>query len=87
MHFGRGLRGRGVIIGIFYKFFLLHVSEHVDHFKAIKVFSLRKKPEMVWLGVPPPPRFGKTPNFFRFFLVKASLTNLDISHTNTVEVI
>ena len=27
-----------------------HVSEHVDHFKAIKVFSLRKKPEMVWLG-------------------------------------
>ena len=25
-----------------------HVSEHVDHFKAIKVFSLRKKPEMVW---------------------------------------
>ena len=27
-----------------------HVSEHVDHFKAIKVFSLRKKREMVWLG-------------------------------------
>ena len=25
-----------------------HVSEHVDHFKAIKVFSLRKKPEIVW---------------------------------------
>ena len=51
-----------------------HVSEHVDHFKAIKVFSLRKKPEMVWLGgTPHPPGFGKTPNFFRFFLVKASL--------------
>ena len=45
-----------------------HVSEHVDHFKAIKVFSLRKKTEitgMFGLGVPPPlPLFGKTQNFF-----------------------
>ena len=54
-----------------------HVSEHVDHFKAIKVFSLRKKPEMVWLGgTPTPPGFGKKPNYFRFFLVKASLNGL-----------
>ena len=52
-----------------------HVSEYVDHFKALKVFSLRKKPEMVWFGgTPPPPGFGKTPNFFRFFfLMKPSL--------------
>ena len=66
----KGIEGRGVIIGkIFIDFF--HVSEHVDHFKAIKVFSLRKKPEItgkVWLGGTPPPLFGKTPNFFRFFL-------------------
>ena len=72
MQLGRGLRG-GVIIGkIFIDFF--HVSEHVDHFKAIKVFSLRKKTEIVWSGGTPPPMFGKTPNFFRFFLVKASLS-------------
>ena len=53
-----------------------HISEHVDHFNAIQVFSLRKKPEItgkVWSGDTPPPLFGKTPNFFRFFLVKASL--------------
>ena len=41
-----------------------HVSEHVDHFKAIKVFSLRKKTEKVW--------FGGTPKPNRFFLMKAS---------------
>ena len=35
-----------------------HVSEHVDQFKAIKVFSLRKKPEMVWFGGTPPPTLG-----------------------------
>ena len=41
-----------------------HVSEHVDHFKAIKVFSLRKKPEMVWLeGTPPPGVWQKTKLF------------------------
>ena len=46
MRLGRGLRG-GVIIGKnFIDFF--HVSEHVDHFKAIIVFPLRKKPEIVW---------------------------------------
>ena len=67
MRLGRGLRGGDIIVKKkFIDFF--HVSEHVDHFKAIKVFSLRKKPEMVWLG-----GFGKTPNFFRSFLVKASL--------------
>ena len=30
-----------------------HVSEHVDHFKAIKVFSPRKKPETFGRGVLP----------------------------------
>ena len=50
---GKGIEGGGVIMEKnFIDFF--HVSEHVDHFKAIKVFSLRKKSEMVWLGVPPP---------------------------------
>ena len=72
MHFGRGLRG-GVIIGKnFIDFF--HVSEHVDHFKAIKVFSLRKKSkitEKVWWGPPPP---SPPPNFSRFFLMKVSLS-------------
>ena len=53
MHFGRGLRGRGVIIGTEFYLFFFHVSEHVDHFNAIKVFSLRKKTEMVWSGVVP----------------------------------
>ena len=54
MRLGRGVRRGGLImekkknILIFF-----HVSEHVDHFKAIKVFSLRKKPEMVWLGGTP----------------------------------
>ena len=29
---------------------------------------------MVWFGgTPLPPGFGKTPNFFRFFLMKAAL--------------
>ena len=57
MRLGRGLRGGGhnwkkKIIDFF------HVSEHVDHFKAIKVFSLRKKPEItgkVWSGGTPFP--------------------------------
>ena len=44
-----------------------HVSEHVDHFKAIKVFSLRKKPEMVWLGGTPPPRVWQKTKLFPFF--------------------
>ena len=44
-----------------------HVSEHVDHLKAIKVFSLRKTRKRFGLGVPPPPGFGKRPNYFRFF--------------------
>ena len=58
-----------------------HVSEHVDHFKAIKVFSLRKKTEMVWLGGTPPLGFGKRPNYFRFFLVKASLVKIPLYRT------
>ena len=52
MRLGRGLRGGVIMEKKFIDFF--HVSEHVDHFKAIKVFSLRKKPEMVWLGGTPP---------------------------------
>ena len=49
---GKGIEGGEVIMEKnFIDFF--HVSEHVDHFKAIKVFSLRKKPEMVWLGGTP----------------------------------
>ena len=50
---------------------LFHVSEHVDHFKAIKVFSLTKKPEItgkVWLGGPP-----QTQKFFSFFIMKVCL--------------
>ena len=49
---GKGLRGGVIMEKNFIDFF--HVSEHVDHFKAIKVFSLRKKPEMVWFGGTPP---------------------------------
>ena len=38
---GKGIEGGRVIMEKkFIDFF--HVSEHVDHFKAIKVFSLRK---------------------------------------------
>ena len=71
MHFGRGLRGGGHNWG---KKLLIyfHVSEYVDHFKAIEVVSLRKKPEItgkVWSGGTPP-LFANTPNFFRFFLMK-----------------
>ena len=44
---------------------LLHVSEHVDHFKAIKYFC-EKKQEIVWSGGTPP-LFGKIPNYFLFF--------------------
>ena len=47
----------------FIEFF--HVSEHVDHFKAIKFVSLRKIPEMVL----PPQLYGKDHSF----LMKASL--------------
>ena len=50
----KGIEGGGVINGKFFIDFF-HVSEHVDHFKAIKVFSLRKKPEKFGRGVPPPP--------------------------------
>ena len=38
-----------------------HVSEHVDHFKAITVFSLKKKTKItgkVWSGGSPPPLIG-----------------------------
>ena len=57
----------------FIEFF--HVSEHVDHFKAIKVCSLRKKTEMVWSGgtSPLPPPIWFLPYCFRFFLMEASL--------------
>ena len=48
-----GIEGGVIIEKKFIDFF--HVLEHVDHFKAIKVFSLRKKPEMVWLGGTPHP--------------------------------
>ena len=50
MRLGRGLRGGGHNGNFFIDFF--HVSEHVDHFKAIKVFSLRIKRE----------KFGVLPN-------------------------
>ena len=33
----------------------LHVLEHVDHFKAINVFSSGKKTEIYWSGGTPPP--------------------------------
>ena len=68
MHFGRGLRG-GVIIGKKKLLIFFHVSEHVDHFKAIKVFSLRKKPKItgkVWSGGTPPPRLVKHQTFSVF---------------------
>ena len=45
---------------------LFHVSEHVDHFKAIKYFRAKKR-EIVWSGGTPPPLFGKIPNYFPFF--------------------
>ena len=61
MRLGRGLRGGVIMEKNFIDFF--HVSEHVDHFKAIKVFSLRKKPEMVWLGGIPPGVWQKTKLF------------------------
>ena len=50
---------------------LFHVSEHLDHFKAIqkKVGKKRK----LFCGSTYPPWFGKRPNYFRFFLMKASL--------------
>ena len=53
---------------------LFHVSEHLGHSKAIK--KSRKKTEIVWLGGTSPPQFGKRPNYFRFFLMKASLREL-----------
>ena len=45
----------------FIEFF--HVSEHVDHFKAIKFVSLRKIPEMVF----PPKLYGKDHTFTTLF--------------------
>ena len=49
---------------------LFHVSEHVDHFKAIKYFR-EKKREIVWSGGTPP-CLVKYQTISRFFL-KASL--------------
>ena len=46
---GGGQNWRKKIIDFF------HVSEHADHFKAIKVFSLRKNRKWFGRGVPPPP--------------------------------
>ena len=58
----KGIEGVGVIIGKnVIEFF--HVSEHVDHLKAIKVFSLWKKPEIT-----PPPCLVKHQTFSGFFL-------------------
>ena len=46
---------------------LFHVTEHVDHFKAIKYFC-DKKQEIVWsLGTPPPP-LVKCQTFSCFFI-------------------
>ena len=59
--------------GVKMLFFLFHVSEHIHHFKVIKKIT-KKKTEIVWFwGTPPPPQFGKNPNFFHFFHLKASL--------------
>ena len=63
---GKGIEGGGVIMENFFIDFF-HVSEHVDHFKAIKVFSLRKKPEMVWLGGTPPPGVWQKTKLFPVF--------------------
>jgi hypothetical protein len=46
---------------------LFHVSEHLGHFKAITK-KLGKKGN----------KFVKRPNYFRFFLVKASLKNCGV---------
>ena len=46
---------------------LFHVSEHVDHFKAIKYFC-EKKREIVWSGgTPPTPCLVKYQTITRFF--------------------
>ena len=49
-----------------------HVSEHVDHFKAINLFPLRKKTKItgkVWPGgTPLPPCLVKHQTFSVFFL-------------------
>ena len=45
---------------------LFHVSEHVDHFKAIKYFR-EKKREIVWSGGTPPPCLVKYQTISRFF--------------------
>ena len=37
-------------------------------------FFFRKKPEIYWSGGTPPPLIGKRPIYFRFFLMKASLS-------------
>ena len=64
---------RKIIIGEKKCIGYFHVSEHIDHFKAIQI--LVKKPEIVWFGgTSPPPLFGKKPNYFRFFHLTASLT-------------
>ena len=68
---------RGVIIGEKNVLFFFHVSEHIDHFKAIKKFCEKTGNSLVW-GYLPPPLFGKKPNYFRFFHLTASLmVNLD----------
>ena len=58
--------------GKFINFF--HVSKHIDHLSTMDVLS-QENPRNIL--VPPtniPPSIGKRPIYFRFFLLKASLT-------------
>ena len=64
---GKGIEGGGHNGKKFIDFF--HVSEHVDHFKAMKFFSPWKKTEIVRLGdIPPTPCMVKDHTFSDFFL-------------------
>ena len=54
----------------------LHVSEHIDHFKDINVFSSGKNPKIYWSGGAkppplPPPSIGKRPIYIYFFRARA----------------
>ena len=64
--------GGGVIVGMKIILFFFHVSDHIDHFKEIQK-SQQQKTEIV-LFWSTPPQFGKIPNYFRFFHLKASLS-------------